>query len=62
LYFTVRQNGSERVRLQCLVGSSPGFAIAFSGLTVLGFMQVLMPINHGQQGGRQPVFQVFINS
>ena len=36
-------------------------AILFSGPTVLGMVQVLMPINHGQQGRCQPVFQVFIN-
>ena len=47
-----------------MAGLRPGFAIVFSGLTVLGKVQVqvLMPINHGQQGRRrQPVFQVFIN-
>ena len=42
-------------------GLRPGFAIVFSGLTVLGKVQVPMPINYGQQGCRQPIFQVFIN-
>jgi hypothetical protein len=44
-----------------MVGLGPGFAIVFSGPTVLGKVQMLMPINHGQQSRRQPVFQVFIN-
>ena len=61
LYFTVWQRSTERVCFQGMAGLRPGFAIVFSGLTVLGKVQVLMPINHGQQGRRQPVFQVFIN-
>ena len=61
MYVTVRQRGAERVCFQAMAGLRPGFAIVFPGPTVLGKVQMLMPINHGQQGCRQPVFQVFIN-
>ena len=61
LDFAFRQSSGERMRVERLNCLLPGFAIFASRPTVLGFVEMMVPINQREQSRRQPLLRFGIN-
>ncbi len=61
LDFAFRQSLRERMRIERLNRLLPGFAVVVSRLTVMGFVELIVPINQREQRARQPLLHFPIN-